>query len=893
MNSSSQSFRPLNSLASALAVGISTLAIAASSLAVQPQTWQHQTPADFNQGKLDNAVVTSFGDLKPATQSRDIGKLEDDLTVIHAIYALEDDLYIAAGPRTTLLKRDGDEIEKILSLEGEQIFWLGEWEGRPLVAVSGEETSRLAVLDGEELDTLMPLPEDVRYIWDVITVGRIIYVATGTEGRVLRLNPAARRDADRIKVVLDAPQSNILRLAKDANGRLYAGTDTDGLVYRISLEDVDNPSVFVMLDANEPEIGSLIAMPDGTIYVGTADASQARPGSMLRPREGDEGRAETLPATPDAPPPAPEPIDAPDQPEAERPVEPAPENAQDSAAPEAPDHPTNDQEQAAPSEPEADGQPDDAPANGADEPATENQSWGRLGAQGHLSPRDMTLQQLTTALNAAEGRAAPTPEQRDALRQEIRRRLEQARGTGAVITPAQQPGQPAAARPPSTPTRPTAAQPQRPSTQGNAIYRISPEGFVTEMFRDSVMILNMMPHDGHLIVATGNDGRLFRINRDEEEYTTLISLTSQQIQSVAQGTRDGKPILLLGASNPARLVELDQNPAERGQFTSQVLDASQISLWGVLQLGGRIPEGTVIEVRARSGNVSDPALGTWADWTRPIALAPNPDADPLAPREVRFPGDELPPARYFQYRLDLTSNDRISPAVQSVTMNYIVPNMRPKVASIKAEYPAPQRPGQQRPGQAPASPTEPTQTLRVQWQASDPNGDRLVYTLQHQVSGSTRWLTLAENITDTNFNWDTRRVPDGRYRLRITASDSPDNPPGMELTASRISEVVVVDNTPPTIERPEVRITPPSVTMRVRVSDELSGPKAFHYSLNDSDTWIPALPEDLIFDSTTETVIVTIPDLSPGPHVVTLRAADGQGNTTFRAVNITMPATGK
>lgn len=925
----------LGTLFTAAAFAAVGILLPAPTAAVQPQQWVHQSPADFNSGKLDNAVVTSFGELRPAAQSRDIGALPDELTVIHAAKAIGNELFIAAGPKTTLLKRAGEELQTLLSLDHEQVFWLGEWDGSLLVAVSGEGTSRLAVLDGEELRDVVNLPEDVRYVWDVAVHGRQLFLATGTEGRVLQVNPEAREEEDRIQVILDAPQNNILRLAVDRNGRVFAGTDTDGLVYRITLARAGDPTVFVMFDAPEPEIGALIAMPDGTIYVGTADASQARPGSMLRPRDGDEGRAEPVADAPPEGEPAPEPMPDAEPEDGAAPADPDQAPAVDEqAAPEAPDAPEAPEGDAPEASDNADAAPNgnDEPAAGEGDPPADPEAGAEAEPQSvpsvngrnvaaQLKLRHQLAGDLPTAVvrpmntNAAQVTptaapeaapppptapaapatdAAPTPAQRDALRAEIRRRLDAARATGAVVVQPQQAAgdAPQAARPGSTPTRPSQPTAQRPRGQGNAIYKISPEGFVTEIFRDSVMILNIMPHDGDLIVATGNDGHLFRINRDEEEHTTLISLSSQQIQAVATGRRDGREVLLLGASNPARLVELNRNPADRGTFTSPVMDASQISLWGVMHVSGRMPEGTVVEVQARSGNVSDPEMGTWSDWTGAVALARDPEIDLLAPREVRFAGDQLPPARFFQYRLHLTSQGEQSASVGNVAMNYIVPNMRPTVASLKAEFVQAPRQGPARPGQQAGQP-EPTSNLRIQWQAADPNKDRLSFTLQHRLSGTDRWLTLADGLTDANFVWDTRRVPDGRYQLRLIASDAPDNPPGMELTAARISDVVVIDNTPPVIERPRIRITPPRVVMHVQVTDELSGPAAFHYTVNDSDTWIPALPDDLIFDSTSETVVVTIPDLSPGTHVVTLRASDRQGNTTFRAVNLTMPARGE
>ena len=42
-------------------------------------------------------------------------------------------------------------------------------------------------------------------------------------------------------------------------------------------------------------------------------------------------------------------------------------------------------------------------------------------------------------------------------------------------------------------------------------------------------------------------------------------------------------------------------------------------------------------------------------------------------------------------------------------------------------------------------------------------------------------------------------MADGRYEVKVVASDAAANPPGQGKTASRVSDPVVVDNTPPVI----------------------------------------------------------------------------------------------
>ncbi len=104
-----------------------------------------------------------------------------------------------------------------------------------------------------------------------------------------------------------------------------------------------------------------------------------------------------------------------------------------------------------------------------------------------------------------------------------------------------------------------------------------------------------------------------------------------------------------------------------------------------------------------------------------------------------------------------------------------------------------------------------------------------------------------------------------------------------EALIQQRSDPVLVDNTAPLIEY-KVEHGDRQVTIKVQVLDALSPIENVQYAVDAPDEWEPALPGDLIFDSTRETLAITIPDLTPGPHVITLRAADTRGNARYEAV---------
>ena len=86
--------------------------------------------------------------------------------------------------------------------------------------------------------------------------------------------------------------------------------------------------------------------------------------------------------------------------------------------------------------------------------------------------------------------------------------------------------------------------------------------------------------------------------------------------------------------------------ATKGTYLSPVLDATQISRFGKMQLHGSLPPGSGLTVSTRSGNVREPVEKGWSNWS---------DENPA--EEILPIGS--PSARFLQYRLTFTSKEGI------------------------------------------------------------------------------------------------------------------------------------------------------------------------------------------------------------------------------------------
>lgn len=816
---------------------LTTALLATQALAVKPGVWTHQTEADFAKSDADHALITNLGEIKLARASQQTVDLEGDDSIVYDIARLRDErTFLAVGPEGKLAQYIDGQAKTLHTYDGEQIFALAPAGNRLWVAVSGE-SSRIELRAGDDMTVrrTIELP-DTRYVWDIVATSTKIYLATGIQGRVVAIDLTA--DEPTPVVALQTKQENVLCLDIDNQGRLYAGTDGEGLVYRITPKG-KGYSTFVLYDAPEPEIGAILVNNDGTVYAGTADAKQARPGRLEKARTETRGRPEPPTSQPDIPnqPPKPNPNATADTP-TDKPVE-----------------------NATPTEPTPEPKSDDTSLTAqSDSPQTPQPT-----------PVDTT----------------PTPEQYDELRQAISQRLDEARDSGPITLQAS----PSPSRRPSGPGSQTASRASSsrrpgsaPAKAGNAIYQINPQGFVHEVFRESAMILRIARAGNSLLVTTGNEGQVFRVNPQLEEVTILADLDSQQVPAILNL---GEGRILLGAANPGILTTLDNSYASSGSITSEPLDAKQISLWGKFQITARTPDGSSIQLQTRSGNLTDPEAGSWSDWSDPINVN-------ITSGASDYLNVSSPTARFLQYRLLLNSEGQATPTVQRISLKYLMPNLRPSITEIKTTYTAPRR----RPtspsssssssssSSAPSDP-QPLTTLKVEWKATDLNTDKLTYTLQAK-SGASPFITLAKDLTSTSYEWQTNTTPDGRYTLRVIASDALDNVPSQALTSTRRSDPLTVDNTAPRINKLTVNSSKKATKLTANITDTLTPITEIRYNIDSGKNWQIVLPKDFIYDSTNEAFSVTLTDLDPGSHVVTVRATDSQGNSRYAARNFTV-----
>jgi hypothetical protein len=166
--------------------------------------------------------------------------------------------------------------------------------------------------------------------------------------------------------------------------------------------------------------------------------------------------------------------------------------------------------------------------------------------------------------------------------------------------------------------------------------------------------------------------------------------------------------------------------------------------------------------------------------------------------------------------------------------------------------------------------------LGARWLASDPNGDNMIFTVEIRGVNETDWKPLREKITEKYTSWDSTAFADGEYRLRVTASDGPGNPPAEALNSRTESAPFIIDNTPPRITGLAASRTGGKVQVRWHAADVLNIISKAEYSL-DGGEWTIAAPVSRVSDSLELDYDLAI-DAGPGEHTIAVRVHDDYEN---------------
>jgi hypothetical protein len=669
------------------------------------------------------------------------------------------------------------------------------------------------------VDTIFSSTEP--YLWSIAqTPDGSIYAGTGNRGQLYRIDPAGKS-----ALVWTAPQPEIFAIAADVKGVIYAGTSPNGKVYRI-----ENGKAREYFNPKSTYIWTLAFAPDGALFVGTGNQ-----GIIYRVTDQDKG--EQYYATGQA-------------------------NVTGLAF-------DRDGRLLAGSEPNGilyqitskdkafvlyDANLPEIRAIASD-PDGSIYAVALGGSVAHKSQ------------NAAQGAPGSPLTGVPSVSTSITVTAEGAQAGGDIKPPAApDAGKPQTAQPaPAAQTQTSSAVVDLTGVERSAIYKIHPDHTVETLWSSKEEnVYDLLAVNGELLFGTDVSGRIYRFSADRK--LSLVEQTNDG--EITRMFRVGASILA-ATGNKGHIYRLSETHATSGNYESPVYDAGSVARWGHLSWIGN----GAVKISTRAGNSLRPDR-TWSDWTAAGSSVMSPNA------------------RYIQWKAELSKDA----SIENVSIAYLPQNNPPAVRSITVLASSQPAPTVTKPAAAAtaaysitvtdtgdAGPSTSTgtqvqtitraasQNLIISWQADDPDGDKLVFSLYFRGEDEREWKPLKLNLHENSFTIDGDALADGRYSFRVVASDREVNAPGLE--AELVSSPVLIDNTPPVVTLKPIQ----GAALEFEVTDSASPLKRCEYSI-DAAPWIPIAPIDGFLDSRTARFHLDLANRPPGEHVLVIRAFDTGNN---------------
>ncbi|MGH9697803.1 MAG: hypothetical protein ACRD5Z_26925, partial [Bryobacteraceae bacterium] len=168
--------------------------------------------------------------------------------------------------------------------------------------------------------------------------------------------------------------------------------------------------------------------------------------------------------------------------------------------------------------------------------------------------------------------------------------------------------------------------------------------------------------------------------------------------------------------------------------------------------------------------------------------------------------------------------------------------------------------------------------MTARWAALDANGDALIYKVEIRGEPESLWRALKEKVHEGYLSFDSSAFPDGKYAIRVTASDAPSNTPSTALSASLESAPFNIDNTPPQIISGGAKEESGAMLIDFTAKDASSWINKAEYSVNGGD-WTLLDPVTRVSDGKELHYQLRIP--KPASHdrkIIAVRVFDENDN---------------
>jgi hypothetical protein len=274
--------------------------------------------------------------------------------------------------------------------------------------------------------------------------------------------------------------------------------------------------------------------------------------------------------------------------------------------------------------------------------------------------------------------------------------------------------------------------------------------------------------DGNLYAATGDSGVVYQVQPGQNTSDTRVARVLEPDQRQALSLAKVEDALLVGTGNGGGAYRFNFSSDNAGIYTSPVFDSKSQVNWGTLRFIGHDAG-----IETRSGNTAEPDA-TWSDW------------QPTHSNDLGELSIVSPSTRYLQYRVRVQQSPNSStktPYVSRVEVIYRASNSAPDVAIG-----------------LPQGGAFWNGTKKITWNGKDPNNDTLQYNVEVSSDDGKNWKRVgAKDLKTMSVDWDTKKNPDGTYRVRVLVDDALANADDPK-SAEAVSLPLTIDNTAPVVE---------------------------------------------------------------------------------------------
>lgn len=424
----------------------------------------------------------------------------------------------------------------------------------------------------------------------------------------------------------------------------------------------------------------------------------------------------------------------------------------------------------------------------------------------------------------------------------------------------------------------TAAVTEVAGLEKAALYKIGPDRVPQTIWSSKDMNIYDLILDGDSVLfSTDFTGTIFRLTGRN---TTLVS---QLGDGVATRLWKAGTAVFAAMSNPGRVFVLGAPGAKPGEYESVVHDAGSVARWGHFQWHGM---GSGVTFRTRTGYAARPD-NTWSDWSAAMS----------SPNEAAI---QSPPAHFIQWKAEWPAGsteeiDTVSvpflpenraPQVHSITVTSVLNQNQLKSAGANSNSSGAYTVTVTDTGQSSASTaTNGVQTVshlqstqtQISWQADDPDGDKLAYSVYFRSEDETNWQLVRTRMYENTLLLDPDVFADGRYYFKVIASDAPSNDQQFAKESDLVSPQVLIDNTPPAVTVGNVKRSGDALDVDVTGNDATSPLRVCEYSL-DAGPWQPIEAVDGVTDQQKQQFHLHLDKIRPGEHLLVFRIYDVANN---------------